>query len=66
MLIGAIVGGILGGILGAMGTSITTVQYIVAPIGFVIGLAVCIIPLKLILGRDFGEFRLVLVKNEQE
>ena len=49
-----------------MGTSITTVQYIVAPIGFVIGLAISIIPMRLILGKNFGEFRLVLVKNEHE
>ncbi len=61
---GVILGGIIGFILGVLGASIQTVQFVTMPIGFVIGLAVSIVPIKLILGKDFGEFRLVLLQNE--
>ena len=63
VIIGAIVGGIFGFILGMFGASKETIQVVVAPIGFIIGLGISIVPLKLILGKDFGEFRLVLIKN---
>ena len=61
---GAILGGIIGFILALLGASLQTVQFVVAPIGFGIGLAISIVPIKLILGKDFGEFRLVLLQNE--
>lgn len=61
--IGAIIGGIIGFILGTMGVSVETIKVVTMPIGFVIGLIISIIPLKMILNKDFGEFRLVLVKN---
>lgn len=63
VVIGAIVGGILGFIMGMLGVPQATIQLIVAPISFVIGLGISIIPLKMILGKDFGEFRLVLIAN---
>ena len=59
-----IVGGIIGFILGLLGASLQTVQLIAGTIGFGIGLAISIVPIKLILGKDFGEFRLVLLQNE--
>ena len=61
---GVILGWIIGFILGALGASLQTVQLVTAPIGFGIGLAISIVPIKLILGKDFGEFRLVLLQNE--
>ena len=64
MLIGMVIGAVIGFILGAMGVSVRTIQIIVAPIGFVIGLAISIVPLKMILGKDFGEFRLVLLAKQ--
>ena len=63
-IVGWIIGFIIGFILGGMGASVHTIQLIVGPIGAVLGLAVSIVPMRLILGKDFGEFRLVLVKNE--
>ena len=63
MVIGAIIGGIFGFILGMLGFQTETIQLFVMPIGFLIGVGISIIPLKLILGKDFGEFRLVLVKS---
>lgn len=63
VIIGAIVGGLFGFILGMLGASKETIQVVVAPIGFIIGIGISIVPLKLILGKDFGEFRLVLVES---
>ncbi|MCP4142875.1 MAG: hypothetical protein GY755_21745 [Chloroflexi bacterium] len=63
-IIGGIIGGILGFIMGAMGVSLEIIQLVSAPIGGIIGLLISIFPMRLILGKDFGEFRLVLVKSE--
>lgn len=63
VIIGGIVGGIMGFILSVLGASQETIQLVVTPIGFIIGIGISIVPLKLILGKDFGEFRLVLVEN---
>ena len=63
MLIGALIGGILGGILGAAGVSLQTITIVVMPIGVILGLVISIFPMKMILGKDFGEFRLVLVQK---
>ena len=64
MLIGMVVGAVIGFILGTMGVPLRVIQIVVAPIGVVIGLAVSIVPLKMILGKDFGEFRLVLLAKQ--
>lgn len=64
MVAGGIVGFIVGFVLGALGAPTETIQIITAPIGVVIGLLISIVPIKMILGMNFGEFRLVLVKNE--
>jgi hypothetical protein len=50
--------------LGAFHVSVQAQQIIVAPIGAIIGLLSSIVPIKMILGKDFGEFRLVLLKKE--
>ncbi|MBI5110122.1 MAG: hypothetical protein HZA62_15410 [Rhodocyclales bacterium] len=61
---GGIVGFILGLIMGAMGVGLSTIQYITAPLGGIIGLGLSVIPMKMILGKDFGQFRLVLVAKD--
>jgi hypothetical protein len=66
LLVGMIIGGVIGLILGAMGVSVRTIQIVVAPIGFVVGLALFVVPLKMILGKDFGEFRLVLLAKQPQ
>ncbi len=63
MIIGGLIGGILGFILGMLGASKEIVQLVVAPIGLIIGIGISIAPIKMILGKDFGEFRLVLIKS---
>lgn len=65
VLIGGIVGGILGFILGLLGVPVETIQRVAAPIGGIIGLLISVVPLRMIIGKDFGEFRLVLLRNEQ-
>jgi hypothetical protein len=64
MVVGGIIGFIIGFILRALGASMETIEIVTTPIGFIIGLLISIIPLKMILGMNFGEFRLVLVSNE--
>ncbi|MBM3163594.1 MAG: hypothetical protein FJZ79_09890 [Chlorobi bacterium] len=64
MIIGMIFGFIIGFIMGAMGFPILTIQLVTAPLGFVIGLGISIVPMKMILGKDFGEFRLVLLAKQ--
>jgi len=64
-VLGGIIGAMIGFVMGTMGAEIETIQMVVAPISAVLGLLISIVPMKLILGKDFGEFRLVLIQNEQ-
>lgn len=64
MIMGGVLGFIIGFVMGTSGAEETTVQIITAPLGMVIGLAVSIVPMKLILNKDFGEFRLALVPKQ--
>lgn len=61
---GGIAGFILGFIMGAMGIAPKTIQIVAAPLGGLLGLAFSVIPMKMILGKDFGQFRLVLVSKD--
>jgi len=65
MFVGGLVGGVLGLIMGALGASERTVQVVCAPIGCVLGMVISVFPIKMILGKDFGEFRLVLLVKEE-
>jgi len=62
ILAGAGLGGLIGVVL-ALGfhTELEDIRRLTSIIGFILGLLVSIVPLKLVLGRDYGEFRLVLV-----
>ena len=63
-VLAGIAGAIIGGILGAFGASPKTIQIVGTPVGMIIGLAISIIPMKMILGKNFGEYSLVLIKND--
>jgi hypothetical protein len=63
IIIGGVIGFIIGLILGTMGVSTQTIQFITAPTGMVIGLLISIVPIKMILAKDYGEFRLVLLQT---
>jgi hypothetical protein len=64
LVIGGVIGGVLGFIMGAAGVPIKTIQIVTIPIGFILGLGISVIPMKMILGKDFGEFRLLLVPKQ--
>ncbi|MFZ5863261.1 MAG: hypothetical protein ACOYXR_10535 [Nitrospirota bacterium] len=64
VILGAIVGGAIGFVMGVIGFSPESIRPVSVVIGIVIGIAVSIVPMKLILGKDFGEFRVVLLAKE--
>lgn len=64
IVLGAVVGGVLGFILGAVGVPLKTIQLITMPIGLMLGLGMSVVPVKMILGKDFGEFRLLLMPKQ--
>ena len=61
---GAVVGGALGLVMGFFGASESTIRLTAFPVGMVLGIGMSLLPIKLILGKDFGEFRLVLLANK--
>jgi hypothetical protein len=63
MLVAVIVGAAGGAVLGILGVPPRTIQEIMLPIGIAIGLLASIVPVKMVLGKDFGEFRVVLVRG---
>jgi len=62
-VLAGIVGGIIGFIMSMMGADGDSISMLVMPIGMLIGILISIVPIKLILGKDFGEFRLVLIQS---
>ncbi|KIM04904.1 MAG: hypothetical protein KN64_05755 [Sulfurovum sp. AS07-7] len=66
MIIGGIVGGIIGVVMGSFGASEEDIKMIAGIAGAIIGLMISIVPMKMILGMNFGEFRLVLLSNENK
>jgi ABC-type uncharacterized transport system permease subunit len=66
MVIGAVVGGILGFAMGIMGAEVRTIRIVAGTIGFAIGLGVSVVPMKMILGKEFREFRLVLMAKQAD
>lgn len=65
-LIGGVVGGIIGLILGILHAPQGLIIFVSLPVGLIIGVASSIVPMKLILGKDFGEFRLLLVSKQPQ
>ena len=64
MVIGGIVGFIIGFLMFAVGFHVDTIKIVTTQLGGLIGLLISIVPMKQILGMNFGEFRLVLVATE--
>ncbi len=65
IILAGVVGFIIGFVLRAFGASTQTIQYISASIGMIMGLIISIVPIRMILGKDFGEFRLVLLQSSK-
>jgi hypothetical protein len=64
-IIGYIIGLIVSVIGDFLGADITTILWLSGSLGVTIGLLISIIPLKMILGKDFGQFRLVLLSKKE-
>jgi len=64
-LVGGLVGGLLGYIMTSLGAKASTIQLVALPIGVILGIGVSILAVKQVLGKDFGEFRLLLVSKER-
>lgn len=64
LIVGGGIGGVLGFVMGRMGVPRQVIMFVTALIGGVLGLLISIVPIKLILGKDFGEFRLVLLRKD--
>jgi len=60
----SVVGFIIGFTMRLLGFPLMAVHFITAPVGFMIGLGASLVPWKLILGKDLGEFRLVLLAKQ--
>lgn len=64
IMVGSFVGLIIGFILDVMGIWNDTMNVVCRIIGTVIGLAFSVVPMKMILGKKFGNYRLVLVSAD--
>lgn len=64
MIVGGILGFIVGLAMGMMGFSIQAIRLVVTPLSFIAGLLMSVVPMWMILGKDFGEFRLVLLAKQ--
>ena len=62
-ILGVILGAVLGFVLGAAGVAPGVIGRFTFLIGAVVGIGVSVVPIRLILGKDFGEFRLVLLSD---
>ena len=63
MIAGGIVGFIFGFILALLGVEQQIIQFVTGSLGFVIGFLLSVLPMRMILGKNFGDFRLVLISN---
>ena len=59
----AFVGFIFGFILALLGVEQQIIQFVTGSLGFVIGFLLSVLPMRMILGKNFGDFRLVLISN---
>lgn len=64
IVLGAIFGFIITFVMRSMGFSPSAIQFVVVLLSGGMGLALSVIPLKMILGKDFGAFRLVLLAKQ--
>jgi hypothetical protein len=60
-ILGAIVGALLCFVLSLLGVGQEVIKVVSMIAGACIGLCASVVPIKLLLGKDFGTFRLILV-----
>jgi uncharacterized protein YacL len=64
MVIAGIIGVVIGFVFSALGAPTIMGEIIAFPVSVILALLASIVPFKMILGKDYGEFRLVLLQNE--
>lgn len=62
VIAGGMLGFVLGLVMGALGANPATIKALTFPFGFIIGLAFSVVPMRMILGKQFGDFKLALIK----
>lgn len=69
-LVAAFISGVLGIFVGAvaeaLGAQPEQAAWIGFPIGAAVGLAASVLPIKMVLGKHFGDFRLVLLADQPQ
>ena len=63
MIAGLIIGFMVGGIMRMMGFPPLATQIVIGILSGLCGLAISVVPMKLILGKEFRDFRLVLISK---
>jgi hypothetical protein len=61
---GSILGFVIGFILGSAGISILVIKIVCGIAGAILGFGTSLYPLKFLIGKDLGGFRLEIVHNE--
>ncbi len=64
IMAGSVAGFVIGFMFGLIGVSTDTIQVLCGILGGAIGLALSVVPMKMILGKKFGNYRLVLVSTD--
>jgi hypothetical protein len=65
MVMGGVAGAVIGIVLGMAGAPVQVIQIVSAIAGMAIGLTCSILPMWWILGKNYGEFRLVLLATDR-
>jgi len=64
MIVGGILGGVVGFVMASYGALTETIQLVTVPMGLILGIAFSIVPIKMVLGKEYGSFRLVLIESD--
>ena len=65
IIVAGVAGFLLGFLLGFLGVPIKIIEVVSGAIGAIIGIAISVVPVKMIIGKNFRNFRLAIVpKNE--
>ena len=66
MILGGCVGGVMGFFLGLLGVPLDVISIVGGTVGFFLGTTLSIVPMKMILGKNFGDFRLSLIQTSAQ
>lgn len=64
LVLGTALGFVVGFVMGLLGIPTKVIVVFTGVVSGILGLALSVVPIKLLLGKDFGSFRLVLVSGK--